>query len=99
VNLPIACTLDSNDGRQRIERWRSLWARGRPTVRHEDEQLVAMFAPGPGVRVELETLASAERRCCAFARWEVAQDPDHAVLRITSTAEGLAAIATMLTAE
>src|ERR1700761_1365668 len=89
AKLPLACTLDSSDGRERMERWRLLWAQGRPTVRREGAELLVTFVAGPGVREELVALAAAERRCCAFARWEVAQEPDRAVLRITSTAEGL----------
>jgi hypothetical protein len=57
------------------------------------------FVPGRGSARELETLATAERRYCAFARREVAQDPDHAARRITGTAERLAAIAMTFDAE
>lgn len=95
AELPIACTLDSDDGGQRLARWRALSAAATPSVRREPEALVVAYPAGSGVREELEALAAAERQCCAFAEWEVSQDTDRVVLRIASDRDGLAAIAAL----
>jgi hypothetical protein len=93
AELPIACTLDAGAGAERMARWRALSARAAPGVRRADGELVVAYPRAPGVREELERLAAAERRCCAFAHWEVVPDRDQVVLRISADGEGLAAIA------
>ena len=98
MQLPVACTLDQIEARERVARWRALWVQGRPTIRRDDGQLVVAFKRGQRVRAELEALAGAEQRCCAFARWCVASERGRVVLRIGSTDDGLTAIASMFSA-
>lgn len=95
TELPIACTLETGDGAQRLARWRALSARGAPSVARKADALLVAYPAGPGVREELEVLAAAERECCSFAEWEVEQDGERVVLRIRSHGDGLAAIAAL----
>jgi hypothetical protein len=95
TELPIACTLDANEGGKRLARWAALSARGAPSLGREADALVVAYPTGHGVREELEALAAAERRCCSFAEWEVEQEPDRVVLRIRSHPDGLAAIVSL----
>lgn len=89
--LPVACTLDATDGAARMARWRAL-SDMRLDVRHEPGEVVVLYESRRGVREELESLVTAERECCAFARWEVTRDSENVVLRIRADAQGLAAI-------
>jgi hypothetical protein len=93
--LPIACSLGADDGGERLARWRALWARATPSVEREADALVVTFPAGRGVREELEALAAGERRCCAFAEWEVEPEVDHVVLRIRSHPDGVAALSAL----
>ena len=58
-------------------------------MRREADQIVVAYPLTQTVRVELEALAAAERRCCAFAKWDVVQDGDQVLLHITATPDGL----------
>jgi MerR family transcriptional regulator, copper efflux regulator len=91
--LPIACTLDLNDGAARLQRWRALSAKGHPIARRNGDRLVVRYRDEPGVREELDALAAAERRCCSFADWEVAPEGGQIILRIVSSPDGIAALA------
>jgi hypothetical protein len=91
--LPIACTLGLDDGAARMQRWRALSAKAHPNARRDGDQLVVRYRSEPGVREELDALAAAERECCSFADWEVAQERGHVVLRIVSNTDGIAALA------
>jgi hypothetical protein len=95
TELPIACTLHANDTGERLARWRALSARGAPSVEREADVLVVAYPAGQSVAEELEVLAAAERQCCSFAEWEVEQDTDRVILRISSHPDGLAAIAAL----
>ena len=97
--LPIACTLNVNDGAERLARWAALSARNAPSLRREADAVVVAYPAGQGVREELEALAAAERECCSFAEWEVEQDADRVVLRVRSEPEGLEAIAVLFGAD
>ena len=68
-----------------------LSARGRPAF--------AAYPAGPGIHEELQLLALAERECCSFAEWDVHQEADRVVLKITASAEGVAAIQVLFNAD
>jgi hypothetical protein len=100
--LPVACTLDSDDGAARMLRWQALARKGRPSTRRSGHRLEVRYLPGPGVREQLEALAAAERQCCAFVAWEVSQEGDHPVLHVTadpSSPDDVAPIAALFGAD
>jgi MerR family copper efflux transcriptional regulator len=93
AELPIACTLGLDDGAGRMQRWRALSAQGHPSARRDADRLIVRYRNEQGVREELDALAAAERQCCSFADWKVAQEGGHVVLRIASSPDGIAALA------
>ena len=82
--LPLACTLTPDDGATRQRRWEALAERANPTATRHDGTLEVRFQPGPGVSEELTALADAERDCCSFVDWQVAEDHGQPVLRVLS---------------
>lgn len=84
TELPLACTLGSDDGPARMRRWQALADKGRPTARRSGHRLEVRYQPEAGVRDELQSLAAAERQCCKFVAWDVIQDAAHAVLVVTA---------------
>ncbi len=82
--FPLACTLGPDDGRARRARWLALHDRAAPTIRRFDAHLEIRYPPRPGVREELEDLAAAEQRCCAFVAWAVSDDHGQPVLVVTA---------------
>lgn len=82
--LPLACTLDQEDGPARMLRWRALAERAGPVARRSGHRLEVRYEPEPGVLEELSALAAAERECCGFVTWEVGRDGAHLVLRVTA---------------
>ncbi len=82
VELPVACTLGSDDGRARMLRWQQLADRANPAARRSGHRLEVRFEDGPGVQQELELLAAAEQQCCSFVTWAVATNEP--VLHVTA---------------
>lgn len=82
--LPVACTLGAQDGSARMRRWKALADRVRPEALLSGHVLEVRYRSAPGVREELEALVAAERECCGFLAWEVAEEGDDPVLRVTA---------------
>jgi hypothetical protein len=100
--LPVACALGADDGAERMQRWEALSATGRPVARRCGHQLVVAYRPEPGVHEELQALAAAERQCCSFVAWDVRQEAEHVVLRVTAdpgSPDDVAAIAALFGAD
>ena len=84
VELPLACTLGPDDGAARIQRWKALSAKGPSRLDVAAMSSRSATRPSPGIREELQALAAAERRCCSFADWQVTDEEDQLVLRISA---------------
>ncbi len=84
IQLPIACTLGPDDGPARLRRWQAVADKGHPVAQRRGHRLEVRYQPEAGVRDELEALAAAERQCCKFVAWDVIQDGQHPVLRVTA---------------
>ncbi len=82
VALPVACTLDLDDGAERARRWQQLIDRASPSPHRNGRVFEIRFQPGPGVREELESLATAEARCCTFVEWTVVIDQGQPSLQV-----------------
>jgi hypothetical protein len=84
---PVACSLNQTNLAERTARWQALTARAlRQTVPTSDGMRL-VFAAGPGVVDELESLAALERDCCAFAAWSVRADAGDVTLNVTGDSE------------
>lgn len=82
--LPVACTLSAGDGAERMRRWEALARAGHATLERDGHRLTVAYRAAPGVGDELEALAAAERRCCAFVSWTVSHEPDRLVLTVAA---------------
>jgi hypothetical protein len=90
--LPVACTLGSEDGAQRLEEWRRLSASAGLGRGLAARKLTLRFRDLPGVRDELERLIAGERDCCAFLGWEVAFSEGELHVHITGDPDELRAL-------
>lgn len=87
--LPVACTLGTTDGAQRLAEWQRLSPAaglGRQLV---SGKLTLSFRDVAGVREELGRLVSAERECCAFLGWELAHSGAEWHVHITGSPDEL----------
>jgi len=80
--LAVACTLGTDDGPVRLQRWQHLHQTQPPQL--TDGELQDRYQPGPKVLAELQDLVAEERVCCAFVRWAVNEDSGQLVLRVTA---------------
>ncbi len=90
---PIACSLDADDLRRRLE---EIAALGRESLtrrfRAGDTQILG-FRPDPSTRRRLERIVAAESQCCPFLDLTLAEEGDELVLRISAPADGAAVAA------
>jgi len=85
VALPIACTLDLDDGAERARRWQRFIERTSSSPRRRGRLFEIRFQPGPGVREELETLTAAEARSCTFVDWTIVVDQGQLTLQVAAS--------------
>jgi hypothetical protein len=95
-NAPaIACDLEAGGAAAQAERWVRLGQEAALGRAETADGLEIRFRDEAAVERELRELASVERGCCAWARWEVDRTNGELVLRVTSTPEGAAALHAM----
>lgn len=68
---PIACTLDSDGFRRRMEEFRDVFERGLLSSERFPGGGRFRFRALPGLEIELRSLAERERACCRFFRFEI----------------------------
>ena len=85
MDTPIACTLTQDELGTQQTRWRAL-----PFASREETEdgIRLSFHDDDGVREELDALVAIERRCCAWATWQL----DGTVLDVRSTGDGVTAL-------
>ena len=81
-DLPIACTLGAADLPIRRAQIAALGRDALVASRVEGTRAELRFAAAPGVRERVERFAEAERRCCAFMAFVVADAPGEVVLTV-----------------
>ncbi len=82
METPIACTLDEDSARARIEEWRSVGARAvGSALRDGPGRLELALLPDADVGSILR-LAQQEVACCAFFRFSFTVAPDSVTLVI-----------------
>jgi hypothetical protein len=94
--LPIACTLGTDEGAQRIGDWRRLgkaFGVGRVT---DVGEVTMRFRDAPGVEAELDRLVAAERICCPFLLWNITRTPSGWQLVISGAEDVLKALPVVL---
>ncbi|MGH9389025.1 MAG: hypothetical protein ACRD1Z_05365 [Vicinamibacteria bacterium] len=70
-NEPIACTLDSNGFRRRMEEFRDVFERGYLSSERFPGGGRFRFRAIPGLEAEIRSLAEREQACCRFFRFEI----------------------------
>ncbi|HEU4751043.1 MAG TPA: hypothetical protein VFT54_08295 [Acidimicrobiia bacterium] len=89
--LPIACSLEGNQARQRWLDWGAVIA-DRLSEERSPLELRVRFRDDESVRVELNRLVAAERECCGFVAWDLSDLDGELVLSVTGEPTGVAAI-------
>jgi hypothetical protein len=74
--LPIACSLDTDGFRRRLEQFRETFERGLLATDRFPGGGRFRFRSVPGLEDELRSLAERERACCPFFRFEIATRGD-----------------------
>jgi len=91
-NTPVACTLAPAGLAAQAKRWEQLMARALTGRAETADGVRLSFRPGPGTEGELRALVAVETECCSWATWTVERTAGTLVLRVRSTAEGIAAL-------
>jgi len=68
---PIACTLDSDGFRRRLEEFRDVFERSYLSRQRFAGGGRFRFRALPGLEIELRSLAEREQACCRFFRFEI----------------------------
>ncbi len=92
MNVPIACTLSSDELRDRRALWERIDADVVSKHRH-DQGFEIVYAATPEVERVLPSLVDAETRCCGFASWRLARDAGNVVLHVSGPADGVTSLA------
>lgn len=82
--VPIACSLSSQEARDRVARWSALVLGAKTNARAQRGLVRAEFRNEAAVRKELELLVTAERECCPFLQFGLSDTDTAVVLTITS---------------
>ncbi len=99
--LPVACTLGSDDASARLQRWQQLHQTAAPSTPLTNGELEVRYQPGPELLSELQDLVVEERVCCSFVSWTGTEDGGQPVLRVTpspSSPDAIETIAAMFAA-
>ncbi|WP_051960887.1 hypothetical protein [Devosia riboflavina] len=89
TTLPIACTLEADDFKERVTGIRALAARSLRSSRREPLQLILVYAPE--ALTEVQDLVAKESNCCSFMDFDLQHDAQAVRLTITAPIEALAA--------
>jgi hypothetical protein len=92
TEIPIACTLDRAQMRQRGEHIRALGRAALTTVERGERHVVLRFHAGPEIRARLEQFVTAESECCAFLDFTIAHEQAATVVTIASPPDGAAVV-------
>jgi hypothetical protein len=84
----LACSLEQAELADRQRRWLQLARRALVDVLTTESGLQLAFSERAGVDIELRQLAELERKCCAFANWDVLHEGDQLVLDVRAPSEG-----------
>lgn len=88
--VPIACSLDAGETRQRAEQWAGLTG-SVLGVEQSDRMLTIRFSAT--AKDELARLVEAEEQCCSFAGWDLVEAGDEVILNVTGDELGVSALA------
>ena len=97
TEIPMSCSLGSEDGSARLARWSALSDLAAPVAHLHGGELEVRYRAVPGVQEELESLVLAEQACCSFVTW-VVHNSGQPILRViapTDSPDAVGPIAAM----
>lgn len=92
VELPIACSLNAQDGQQRRHEWQLLIGEALRYQALTPTGVRLVFSGTSAVGRRLGELVELERQCCAFAKWTITPEENELVLRVDGEGESASAI-------
>ena len=92
----LGCGLGEVALLTRIQHWRSLIECSAQDRVVTDDGVRIRFRADPATARELRALVAAEHECCDAADWQVQEGSGELVLRVVTTADGVAALRQML---
>jgi hypothetical protein len=91
-NLPlVACSLDATDQQTRLADWADLLGQARRREETPDGVRYT-FAVDEERKTRVETLAAAERKCCSFLEFEIAEPRNELELTVKAPPDGQEAL-------
>jgi len=82
--VPIACSLSASDAAARVARWKRLVSEAKLGTLAKDGYVRAEFRNDRAARAELEPLVAAERECCPFLQFDLAETEAALILTVTA---------------
>ena len=86
TKIPIACTLETNDLRTRVDEWAEMLARAASREMTDTGARVA-FARDAALAAELADLMAREVDCCSFFTFTLTVSHDEIVLGVSAPEE------------
>jgi hypothetical protein len=94
VQPPVACSLGTEDARERVEEWRRFFDRSVVGVEYmADERVRFLLGSNPGELTDAVDLAQREKACCPFFDFSIQVEPDRCWLVVAVPAEATAVLA------
>lgn len=90
--VPHACTLTPDAGREQLQRWHQFDRRHALRRESSATALTVHYARTPDGVEELRGLVEAESACCSFVDWHIEDDGARLRLVVSGSAEQLAAL-------
>jgi hypothetical protein len=87
-DLPIACSLEADDLRRRLEEIAALGAECLQARDAEGEAHLLRFRSDPVTLRRLGAIVDAESACCPFLELRLSQEGDELILRIAAPGDG-----------
>jgi hypothetical protein len=79
---PLVCTLDPAEMPQRGDDVRALGRAGLKSIGREERRVTLRFRRDRAIRERVESIVAAERTCCAFLDFTIADEEDAMVLTV-----------------
>ena len=91
-DVPVACTLTPDAGREQVQRWRSFDREHALRREESPTALTVHYARTPDSVETLHRLVDAESTCCSFVGWRIEDDGTDLRLVVTGSPDQLAAL-------
>lgn len=90
--VPLACTLTPDAGREQVQRWRRFDREHALRREPAPTTLTVHYARTPDAVEKLRELVEAESACCSFVDWRIEDDGTQLRLIVSGTPDQLGAL-------